>query len=163
MPEDLEITLHFHPGRDASGVVLIERLPILRPHVLPKTTFCFPDSVEAQVSGRIDIARDVAAVVLDPSYRGTEVERFARGLLCPVRRHDGFVLSLDRVHVNAGYRTSGRSTWPASSRSTVCYRGGARARGRLTRPADPQYVWHHIARFGHAVDEPGGGPAIVRV
>ena len=98
----------------------------LAAHTLERTTFCFPDSVfepehfgtatafalasladaadhdllddyvEAHVHGVVDLARDVEALVLDPGYRGTDVEadalrprrarRVAPGL--PPRRRD---------------------------------------------------------------------------
>ncbi|MFE5655555.1 DUF3626 domain-containing protein [Streptomyces sp. NPDC056517] len=35
------------------------------------------DCIEAQIHGPVHIARDVEALVLDPSHRGTEVEGLA--------------------------------------------------------------------------------------
>ena len=81
----------------------------LAAQTLERTTFCFPDSffepelfgaatafalakpppppahdllddyVEAQVHGVVGLARDVEALVLDPCYRGTDVEAAAPG------------------------------------------------------------------------------------
>jgi hypothetical protein len=94
----------------------------LRPETLARTTFCYPDSylepdnfgvasamslielaeadendplddyIEAQVHGPVRLVGDVEALVLDPSFRGTSVERAARRLGCPVEWHGGFRL-----------------------------------------------------------------------
>lgn len=85
---------------------------------LERTTFCYPDSVfdpvhfgvvtrmsllelaladdqdllddyvEAQVHGAVELPRDVEALVLDPCFRGTEVEAQAKVLGCPVEFPD---------------------------------------------------------------------------
>src|SRR6478736_6765924 len=85
----------------------------LAAHMLDRTTFCFPDSVfepehfgtapafalgehaeaadhdllddyvEAHAHGVLDLARDVEALVLDPGYRGTDVEADALRLGVP--------------------------------------------------------------------------------
>ncbi|MDV6286894.1 DUF3626 domain-containing protein [Rhodococcus jostii] len=51
------------------------------------------DYIEAHVHGPIDIASDVEALVLDPSYRDTPFDEIARSLACPVfmarRVHSG--------------------------------------------------------------------------
>ncbi|HEX5292975.1 MAG TPA: DUF3626 domain-containing protein [Streptosporangiaceae bacterium] len=91
---------------------------------LPRTTFCYPDSVlepsdfgvasalrlidlaladdrddlddyiEAQVHGPVRLDADVEALVLDPCYRGTPVEASAARLGCPVEWHAGFRLTV---------------------------------------------------------------------
>jgi hypothetical protein len=95
----------------------------LRPEVLDRVTFCFPDSVfepghfgvadrmvlinlaeaedhdrlddyiEAQVHGGVLIERDVEAVVLDPCYLRTDIGLIAQRLPCPVEWHAGFRLA----------------------------------------------------------------------
>jgi hypothetical protein len=42
------------------------------------------DYIEAQVHGQVVLARDMEALVLDASYRGTPVEAAARRLPCAV-------------------------------------------------------------------------------
>jgi Protein of unknown function (DUF3626) len=101
---------------------------------LPRTTFCYPDSVlepsdfgvasamplielaladeqdalddyiEAQVHGPVRLGADVEALVLDPCYRGTAVEAAAGGLGCPVEWHGGFRLALAELRRHPGYR-----------------------------------------------------------
>ncbi|TDD70095.1 DUF3626 domain-containing protein [Jiangella aurantiaca] len=51
--------------------------------------------VEAHVHGPIDLRRDVEAIVLDPSYRGTGVERAAGELGCAVEWHPGYGVALE--------------------------------------------------------------------
>ena len=101
---------------------------------LPRTTFCYPDSVlepsdfgvasalalielaladhpddlddyvEAQVHGPVRLGADVEALVLDPSYRGTAVEAAAGRLACPVEWHGGFRLAVADLRRHPGYR-----------------------------------------------------------
>ncbi|MFF2573720.1 DUF3626 domain-containing protein [Streptomyces sp. NPDC101191] len=148
---------------------------------LSRTTFCYPDSVleptdfgvaeraalialasaddkdalddyvEAQVHGAVEIGRDVEALVLDPSFRGTEVESAARALPCPVEWHAGFRLSVaelrrrpdfrgpEFVELGAGIAVDG---WldPRIVQE-------AAESGRYDRQ-DVKRVWHLLARFG---------------
>lgn len=57
--------------------------------------------VEAQVHGRLELRRDVAALVIDPSFDGTEVGDRLREVASTygfaLRRHDGFVLAPNEV------------------------------------------------------------------
>ncbi|MFF0659360.1 DUF3626 domain-containing protein [Micromonospora tulbaghiae] len=59
------------------------------------------DYVEAQVHGEISLARDVEALVVDPSFRGTDVGRRLAGIAgrhgLALRFHPGFVLPVDGV------------------------------------------------------------------
>lgn len=55
------------------------------------------DRIEAQVHGRLSLADDVDALVLDASYRGTRVEAAAAALPCAVGWHAGFRMSESRV------------------------------------------------------------------
>ncbi|KAF4408336.1 DUF3626 domain-containing protein [Streptomyces lycii] len=101
---------------------------------LPRTTFCYPDSVcepsdvgtwsrmslvalaeaggrdalddyvEAQVHGEVRLDRDVEALVLDAGHRGTAVEEAARRLPCPVEWHPGFRLPVGELRRHRGYR-----------------------------------------------------------
>lgn len=101
---------------------------------LPRTTFCYPDSVlepsdfgvasalrlidlaqaddrddlddyiEAQVHGPVRLDADVEALVLDPCYRGTPVEAAAARLTCPVEWHAGFRLTVAELRRHPAYR-----------------------------------------------------------
>ena len=152
----------------------------LRPHVLARTTFCYPDShmnpedvgvadrmalielakknalgldnvldnyVEAHVHGPLRFEEDVEALVLDPSYRGSEIEDAALQLRCKVEWHDGFRLQLDRLLAHDAFR-------PRSAIDAIC---GL----KIFTPADlgtvrdssldyqtAKWVWHCIAYFG---------------
>jgi hypothetical protein len=103
---------------------------------LPRSTFCYPDSVfepaafgvaaamplidlaladdkdllddyiEAQVHGPVRLDTDVEALVLDPCYRDTEVANAARRLPCPVEWHPGYRLSTKELAQFPDYRGS---------------------------------------------------------
>ncbi|MEU7716307.1 DUF3626 domain-containing protein [Micromonospora chalcea] len=59
------------------------------------------DYIEAQVHGEINLARDVETLVVDPSFRGTDVGRRLEGIAgrhgLALRYHPGFVLLVDGV------------------------------------------------------------------
>ncbi|MFS4097955.1 DUF3626 domain-containing protein, partial [Streptomyces sp. AF1A] len=102
--------------------------------VLARATFCYPDSaaepadfgvagalslialaeaderdalndyIEGHVHGGVLLARDVEALVLDASYRGTSVEEAARRLPFPLEWHPGYRLTVPELYRHADYR-----------------------------------------------------------
>ena len=149
--------------------------------VLSRATFCFPDStfdpthlgvaarmslialaeaddrdvlddyIEAHVHGPVRFDRDVEAVVLDPCYRDTPVERTAQDLGCPVEWHPGFRLDVEELRRHHDYR--GRAavdlavTLARSGRLDPAVIGDAARGGQHDQQALKQ-VWHLLARFG---------------
>lgn len=155
--------------------------------VLDRTTFCYPDStfdptafgtagqmsltgladtddrdllddyVEAQVHGGLRLDRDVEAIVLDPSHRGTEVEVAAHRLSFPVRWHVGARLSVAGLGERRSYR--GPDVVAVGREVSVDGLLDARVIGEAARAGhhDPQTLkrlWHCVARFGSAVSDP---------
>lgn len=148
---------------------------------LERTTFCFPDSVfepehfgtaaafgvadvvaaadhdllddyvEAHVHGVVDLRSHVEALVLDPAYRGTDVEADAQRLGVAVEWHQGFRLEVEAMRAHPDYRgpefvvlgealaVDGVLTPPAI--------GAASRDGRHDEQALKR-VWHLLARFG---------------
>lgn len=150
-------------------------------HTLARTTFCFPDSVddptdfgvesacalgeladagdrdllddyiEAHVHGHLDVARDVEAVVLDRSYRGTVVEAAAARLTCPVEWHDGFAVSVDVIQAHPEFRGPEiveLATQFAVDEVLTPRLIGDAARTGIHHPQAVKQVWHYVARFG---------------
>lgn len=153
----------------------------LAAHTLERTTFCYPDSVyeprdfgvasrlalipladaftgdplddyiEAQVHGPLRFAEDVEALVLDPCFRGTEIEQLARLLPCVIEWHDGFRAEIAAIVANPSYRGQ-----EFVDQALQLAQGGwltAREIGDASRAGghDPQAlkrVWHYVARFG---------------
>lgn len=66
------------------------------------------DYVKAQVHGGLRFDQDVEAVVLDPCFIGTAVEKAAHRLGCTVVHHEGFSVSADAL--DPSYR-GGRTSW----------------------------------------------------
>lgn len=148
---------------------------------LARATFCYPDSyleptafavasrmslidlavadrqdelddyIEAQVHGGVRLDRDVEALVLDPGYRGTEVEAAARRLPCPLEWHAGFRLSVAELCRHPDYR--GRryvelgALLAVDGHLTPRLIGDAARSGRYDQQ-DLKRVWHYLARFG---------------
>lgn len=109
------------------------------------------DYIEAHVHGIIDLSRDVEAVVLDPSHRGTPVAAAAGHLAVPVRWHGGFVLTTTELRRHPEYRG------PEFVDLGVALARGGRLDPRILGDAartgryDDQAlkrVWHYVARFG---------------
>ena len=153
----------------------------LKAHTLARTTFCFPDSVfeprhfgtacrmpliplaresprdllddyiEAQVHGPVRLDRDVEAIVLDPAYRGTDIERLAGTLPCSVEWHAGFQVRVEVLQRQPEYRgrefvdlgvALARNGWLNPRLLGDAFRAGTFDEQALKR------VWHYIARFG---------------
>ncbi|ALO06409.1 hypothetical protein AQF52_0812 [Streptomyces venezuelae] len=109
------------------------------------------DYVEAQVHGPVVIGRDVEALVLDPSHRGTEVEAAAGLLPCAVEWHGGFRLSVKELRRHPGFR--GQEYVELGARIAVDGvldpRIVQEAAGSGDHdPQDVKKVWHYLARFG---------------
>ena len=148
---------------------------------LSRTTLCYPDSstepsdfgtadrcslielaeadkldaldghIEAQIHGPVRFDCDVEALVLDPSYRGTEVESAAHRLLCPLEWHPGFRLGVAELRRHSSYR--GREYVDLGAEIAVDdlltpkIIGDAARTGRYGLQ-DLKKVWHCLARFG---------------
>ncbi|MEV4865376.1 DUF3626 domain-containing protein [Streptomyces ossamyceticus] len=153
----------------------------LTPETLTRATFCYPDSsaepsafgiadrcalvelaeaadtdpldghIEAQVHGPVRFDRDVEALVLGPSYRGTSVEHEAECLPCPVEWHPGFRLSIADLRRHPHYRGEAYVDLGAAIAPgdwlTPRVIGDAARTGRYALQ-DLKKVWHCVARFG---------------
>lgn len=149
--------------------------------VLERTTFCYPDSVfepvdfgvaarmsliakalngahdalddyiEAHVHGPVHLAADVEALVLDPCYQDTDVERLARRLPCPLEWHEGFSVAVETLRANPDYRGPQYvALGIALARDGILNPsviGDASRAGRYDDQALKR-VWHFLARFG---------------
>jgi len=118
------------------------------------------DYVEAHLHGGLLLARDVEALVLDPSHRGTAVEEDAARLGLPVEVHHGFLLEVGVLDHHLGYR--GTDVVAAASRIARDGVLDARAVGDAARAGgeDEQVlkrVWHCVARFGLPVEGAAAG------
>ncbi|MGW0434137.1 DUF3626 domain-containing protein [Micromonospora sp. NPDC003197] len=148
---------------------------------LARTTFCYPDSVfeptafavanssslielaeadsqddlddyiEAQVHGPVQLDRDVEALVLDPSYRGTKIEAAARRLPCPVEWHPGFRLAVTELQRHPDYR--GQEYVDLGTKIAIDGYLDPRIIGDAARTGEHdeqalKRVWHYLARFG---------------
>ncbi|MDV9176305.1 DUF3626 domain-containing protein [Streptomyces sp. W16] len=156
---------------------------------LARATFCYPDSaaeptdfgvaagmslialaeadeqdalndyIETQVHGGVVLTRDVEALVLDASYRGTPVETAARRLPCPVEWHPGYRLTVGELRRRADYRGQEYVDLGAliAEKGVIDPRiiGDAARTGRHELQ-DLKMVWHTLARFGAPV---GAGTA----
>jgi Protein of unknown function (DUF3626) len=113
------------------------------------------DYIEAHVHGPVVLERDVEALVLDASYRGTPVEAAARRLPCPVEWHPGFRLSVEELRRHADYR--GPQYVELGARIAEGGQLDPRIIGDAARTGryavqDLKMVWHCLARFGAPVD-----------
>ena len=157
----------------------------LTAETLTRATFCYPDSstdpsafgvasrcalvelaradgldaldghVEAQIHGPLRLDRDIEALVLDPAYRGTDVEEAARRLPCPVEWHGGFRIGAERLRQHAGYRGQEYVDLGAAIAVDGVLDPPAIGNAARTGRHEPQAlkkVWHCLARFGSPRD-----------
>ncbi|MFF5547292.1 DUF3626 domain-containing protein [Streptomyces olivaceoviridis] len=148
---------------------------------LARATFCYPDSstepgdfgvagamplialaeadeqdalndyIEAHVHGGVLLDRDVEALVLDASYRGTPVETAARRLPFPLVWHPGYRLTVTALRRHADYRGPRYADLGAriAERGLITPRViGDAARSSRYDLQDLKMVWHTLARFG---------------
>ncbi|MEV5931076.1 DUF3626 domain-containing protein [Streptomyces cellulosae] len=148
---------------------------------LERVTFCYPDSstepsafavasrfalismaeadgldaldghIEAHIHGPVRFDRDVEALVLDPSYRGTDVEEAARRLPCPIEWHPGFRLTVEHLRQHPDYRGQEYVDLGAKIAVDGCLDPWTIGRAARTGHYDSQAlkkVWHCLARFG---------------
>jgi hypothetical protein len=104
------------------------------------------------VHGRITVAEDVEALVLDPAYRDTNFADLASELPCPVEWHAGFRLNVEQLSALSSYR--GLDTVAVARAIAQNGQLDPRILGQvaLLGQHDPKlfkYVWHLIARFGY--------------
>lgn len=106
------------------------------------------DYIEAQVHGEVDLARDVEALVLDPSYRGTEIEATARKL-GRFEWHEGFRLATGELLRHPDYRgpefTALGAELAEDGHLDPRILGKAAGHGEQAL----KRVWHLLARFGN--------------
>ncbi|MEY9893413.1 hypothetical protein ABIA31_007093 [Catenulispora sp. MAP5-51] len=107
--------------------------------------------IEAQVHGPVRLDADIEALVLDPCYRGTEVEELAGALPCRVRWHPGFRLTVEEMARHRDYRGPefvelAREIAP-DGLLTPRVIGQAVATGKYD-PQSLKRVWHYVALFG---------------
>ncbi|WP_035844634.1 DUF3626 domain-containing protein [Kitasatospora azatica] len=109
------------------------------------------DYIEAQVHGPVLLAEHIEALVLDPCYRGTEIEAAARRLPCPVEWHGGYRLSVAELRRHPDFRGQefvdlgaeiARDGHLDPAIIGTAARAGAHDEQSLKR------VWHYLARFG---------------
>ena len=108
--------------------------------------------IEAHVHGILRIAEDVEALVLDPSYRDTPVERRAMTLPVPIEWHPGYSLDLEELPDDAGAYRGPRVVAMALDIAqgeplTPAALGRARRAARFS-VQDIKLVWHLVARYG---------------
>jgi uncharacterized protein DUF3626 len=109
------------------------------------------DCIEAHVHGPVRPGEDVEALVLDPCFRGTDVEAAAGRLGCAVEWHGGFRLAAAELRRHPGYRGP-EFVELGLSLATDGYLdpamiGDASRTGRFDEQALKR-VWHYLARYG---------------
>jgi hypothetical protein len=107
--------------------------------------------IEAQVHGPVLMNRHVEALVLDPCYRGTEVEAAAARLPFPLQWHSGFRLTVDELRRFPEYRGQEFVDLGAEIAEDGILDPrviGDAVRADHHHPQAIKQVWHCVARFG---------------
>ncbi|MEW1952636.1 DUF3626 domain-containing protein [Terrabacter sp. NPDC080008] len=109
------------------------------------------DYVEAHVHGVLDLAADVEALVLDPGYRGTDVEADAARMGVLVEWHPGYRLGVETLRAHPDYRGAefvalGEALAVDGVLTPQLIGAASRAGGHDGQSL--KRVWHYVARFG---------------
>lgn len=126
--------------------------------------------IEAQVHGSIDLATDVQAIVIDPSFAGTEVgdrlHALAQRFGVALRTHPGFVLAPTEVpadfrgprmipiaaRIDARFGGRGRIAAATLGRAAASLRREPDTWSDFGTPAETwqliKQLWHVLVRFG---------------
>jgi hypothetical protein len=109
------------------------------------------DHIEAHIHGTLRLDRDIEALVLDPSFRDTDVETAARELPCRLEWHQGFRLHVDDLRRHGYYR----GPHVVQAGLDIAQHGWLDARiigDAVRRSAYPpqtlKQLWHCTARYG---------------
>ncbi|WP_425425520.1 DUF3626 domain-containing protein [Amycolatopsis marina] len=152
-PHALERTTFCYPDSvlEPADFGVATRLSTLVAIALAEHRDALDDYIEAHVHGPLRVPDDVEAIVLDPCYRGTDIEGAAHALGCPVECHPGFRLDVAELRRHPGYRGPEYVELGLSlARDGYLDPGilGAAARtGRHDEQALKR-VWNYVARFG---------------
>jgi hypothetical protein len=152
-PDSVFAPEHFGTAQRFDLIRLAEEFDALR-----RTDACeathgglLDDYIEAHVHGTLSLASDVEALVLDPCFVGTDVERAADRLGVQIEWHEGRVLAVDELEHHPEFR--GPRIVTVGRRIAEHGLLDARIIGQAWRdgtedPQDLKRVWHHVARFG---------------
>lgn len=107
--------------------------------------------IEAHVHGPVRLARDVEALVLDPSFQGSPIDDQATMLGVPVEWHEGRRLAVETLAEHPAFRGPrtvevGRRIADAGMLDAAVI--GRAARSGREHPQHLKRVWHCVARFG---------------
>ncbi|WP_345332613.1 DUF3626 domain-containing protein [Ferrimonas pelagia] len=108
--------------------------------------------IEAQIHGPLSLQQDVEALVLDPIYQGTEIERQAQQLPVTLEWHQGFALSIEKMAQYPGYRGAQfiEIARTIAREGLITAEILSHAIHHLGHdPQDIKKVWHYLARFGY--------------
>ncbi|MCG8687291.1 MAG: DUF3626 domain-containing protein [Desulfobacterales bacterium] len=108
--------------------------------------------IEAQIHGKISLMSDVESLVLDPSYKGTEIEFQAERMPVEVFWHSGFELHIDDIAEYPEYR--GQKIVDLAEEISVDGFINPMLLGNAVnelnfKAQDIKKIWHYLARFGY--------------
>lgn len=156
-PHVLACTTFCYPDNylDPVDFGVIDRMGLLALAERGHATMDVLDSyIEAHVHGRLVLAEDVEALVLDPCYRGTPIEAMAATLPCAVEWHPGFRMPVSLIEDCVAYRGPEVAEMAASIATDGYVKPREIGLALQSGRADPQLlkrVWHCVARFGSPV------------
>ncbi len=107
--------------------------------------------IEAHIHGPVHLKTDVEAVVLDPVFKNTDVERLATELPCNIEWHQGFQLHVKVIAKHPKYRglqfvELAKQLADACTLNPLILGSAVEKYGYDSQ--DIKKIWHYIARFG---------------
>jgi len=108
--------------------------------------------IEAHMHGSLSIRTDVESIVLDPCYKGTEIEDAAGDIGCKVEWHKGFMVQvsiLKDFHEYRGVKYVQLAHEIAKNGVITPDVIGTAVNRKLHNDQDLKKVWHYLAKFGN--------------
>jgi len=118
------------------------------------------DYIETQIHGDIVIERDVDTLVMDPCFKDTIFEEYAKRLPCKLEWHPGFILNRETLSkypeyrgqriVDIGFELMDKINSDSLTPKDI----GEAVKNGTYDPQDLKKVYHYLARYGHSIFHP---------
>ena len=110
------------------------------------------DYIEAHIHGEISLKDDIECLVLDPIFRSSVIEKQALNLGIPLKWHNGYELSLEKMSCYPDYRGQqyiDLAKELAQNRIIDAKILGLAVTKQGYNEQEVKKLWHYLARFGY--------------
>ncbi|PMJ95690.1 DUF3626 domain-containing protein, partial [Vibrio sp. 10N.261.55.A7] len=128
------------------------RVSVLIEKALASNSDLLDDYFEAHIHGEVSVKDDIECLVLDPIFRASPIEQQALALGVPIKWHNGFELSLEKMSNYPDYRSERYLELAKELAQSGKFNAQILGLAVTEQGYDEQEVkkvWHYLARFGY--------------